>query len=58
MEDEEGLAQKNFEATIIMEIKKGTKPDDIIDKYGFDKTQVWATVFNLIKEGKLKLVVK
>ena len=58
MEDEEAMAQKNFEATIIAEIKKGTKPDDIIDKYGFDKTQVWATVFGLVKSGVLKLVVK
>lgn len=58
MEDEEAMAQKNFEATIVMEIKKGMKPDDIIDKYNFDKTQVWSTIFGLIKVGVLKLVVK
>jgi len=58
MEDREALAQKNFEATIIAEIEKGTKPDDIINKYGFNKIQVWATVFRLVRTGVVKLVVK
>ena len=52
------MAQKNFEATIIAEIEKGTKPDDIINKYGFNKIQVWATVFRLVRTGVVKLVVK